>query len=66
MPLSRELSLMIRLDKAVDFRDVAERTSDLAHFCQLQNQADVKKFYTPDRFNYMGNKIQLMFSFGKN
>ena len=57
---------MIRLDKAVDFRDVAERTSDLAHFCQLQNQADVKKFYTPDRFNYMGNKIQLMFSFGKN
>lgn len=35
MDLYNELHLDIKLDRHVEFREMAERTSDLAHYCQL-------------------------------
>ena len=55
MKLGDNLKLRIHLDRFVDFRDMASRTNDMAHLCQLQNLGDPKKFASATRFHYEGN-----------
>lgn len=66
MILARPLQINIKLDRHVDFRSIAQRTSEMAHMCQLQNDGDLSKYFAPKRYQYQGDNIFLVFSFSED
>ena len=66
MILARPLQINIKLDRHVDFRSIAQRTSEMAHMCQLQNDGDLSKYFAPKRYQYEGDNIFLLFSFAED
>ena len=63
--MGESLQMMIHFNRQIDFRDVADKLTDLSQICRLQNVYSKTSFINPKKYFYDKDQAKLLFDFAK-